>query len=1205
MSFVDNVELIASGVADLCQGFAALTTWGDTLQLEFDPPKTHFWATQPAMRAQLKALGLRVTEAGSDLGAAMVYGGRLRNKAFTDRIKSATPELSPQLAQFADVVLSHLRASEEQALPLTMLGNVEEVQNLRKGLGNLRKALQKCGRTIPGVWCDVRAVPSCRTRVVESEMARDSRDRNGDRAGSRGASRSPKPRRGSRSPEPRRGGSRRMRSRSRRPSPRRDSRDRGGRDYDRGGYRSRGRDDRRGRDRRDRSGSSDRSRSRRDRRDRSPPRAYGPGGRPSGRRSGSSAGPSEVNVCGEGARCRVVAVVNRAPSNLGEIVAVLKSDSAEGSTPLKVQPKDRRLPAFWLLHPAGRVAEVAPRPQKRMKTEERRAAAAEAARMARLKSIFEQRRLMTSLSPDVTLDLGDGVRQTARSPQQVPETRPSAPGQEFRARRHDVLMGILVKLLEMKLTWVLITLLTVSICYAIAQPMPCNEDTLCRQNHEQIQDENLVFLIGEAPWFAHSSNLGHPDLDHQPVYSVFYAEWLINVPILLILAGSCCLQRPPREFLLQAWVAHFISNAPLRYVMVVVSFLMYFRASWTMCQRPLLSFALIIVFGIYGAVYLARLHGAVSCRNERIFFTTMDFTTKLFASIALAGIRSSEFQEVLLTMLANTQTSFKRALNYDDRHPMIGSDSEEMELPKRQDLRHLNCVTIDPPQAKDLDDAISVSPGLKPGSLRVGVHIADGLSDAATLAQQEGPCVQRSEQGMQTAVWSAHGDRLSFSVFFSITSGGELDDTEPPEMCRGVIRTRAKLNYDQVDGFLTEGRGEEIPSELQGALRSLATLTAEPRTGRKLMVLANHVVAERLVSAGIAKEGEELLPSEAAVQRPLLRCHPETEPEVKSALLEILPKEPNERPTVSDESRELQHRAPMDQPLQALLQWCSAELPPVTFEAVCDNVLKSFKEAQYLVAEDESPVQHWALALPTYMHFTSPIRRYADVLVHRRLAYLLGENNSSPKMRQSHEAFLEGLKNAVDVCNTKKRDAQDAQMEEIQMVLSDYVHRVGGVEVDDAVITRILVPREKPKEPATVPSVPVPTFRERVSKRTFKEAIEIYVPLAQPEEKSDGTSRAFTGESPKGAKKKKENSREVQSLRVRVLSTGEEMMLQKLQRLQESESESRHWTVRLPWAEGPKLARAEAAARAPDSPPPPPSALSAVPPPPPSRRVQM
>ena len=118
-------------------------------------------------------------------------------------------------------------------------------------------------------------------------------------------------------------------------------------------------------------------------------------------------------------------------------------------------------------------------------------------------------------------------------------------------------------------------------------------------------------------------------------------------------------------------------------------------------------------------VYLARLHGAVSYRDERIFFTTMDFTTKLFAStdcrqffsrlktwewpntiavaapyfvepiymfvedeliahsmlrsMILAGIRSSEFQEVLLSMLANTQTSFKRALKIDDTTPMLWS----------------------------------------------------------------------------------------------------------------------------------------------------------------------------------------------------------------------------------------------------------------------------------------------------------------------------------------------------------------------------------------------------------------------------------------------------------------------------------------------------------------------------------------------------
>ena len=65
-------------------------------------------------------------------------------------------------------------------------------------------------------------------------------------------------------------------------------------------------------------------------------------------------------------------------------------------------------------------------------------------------------------------------------------------------------------------------------------------------------------------------------------------------------------------------------------------------------------------------VYLGRLHGIVPWVGERMFFLVMNFTTKLFASMALAGIRSSEFQEVLLNMLANTQTSFKRALNYED-----------------------------------------------------------------------------------------------------------------------------------------------------------------------------------------------------------------------------------------------------------------------------------------------------------------------------------------------------------------------------------------------------------------------------------------------------------------------------------------------------------------------------------------------------------
>eukprot|EP00435_Cladocopium_sp_Y103_P036775 s1627_g9.t1 len=152
------------------------------------------------------------------------------------------------------------------------------------------------------------------------------------------------------------------------------------------------------------------------------------------------------------------------------------------------------------------------------------------------------------------------------------------------------------------------------------------------------------------------------------------------------------------------------------------------------------------------------------------------------------------------------------------------------------------------------------------------------------------------------------------------------------------------------------------------------------------------------------------------------------------------------------------------------------------------------------------------------------------------------------------------------------------------------------------------------------------SFRERVSKRTFKEALEIYVPLAQTSRSLSlevlnlealefppppVAEKVASGEaSDESAKKKKqERSREVQSLRVRVASTGEEMTLQKLQRLhvrltaQDSSSESRHWTIRLPWAE---VVPAAPQAIADLIPPPPASPMPPVqplPPPPPAARA--
>ena len=198
---------------------------------------------------------------------------------------------------------------------------------------------------------------------------------------------------------------------------------------------------------------------------------------------------------------------------------------------------------------------------------------------------------------------------------------------------------LLRKLSAMKATWVLVTLGVIILCGALAGPVVCKESAKCTEDFLRDQDlrfysaliaaalasvllqelasvilthqaaskavelipdikdslipsmllcltfivllvENLTFVIGEVPWYVHAANLGREDLDGQPVYSVLYAEWVINVPILLILAGSISLGRPPSEvgqpliitnvYIVLAWVAHFIPNVPLRYTIVAV-----------------------------------------------------------------------------------------------------------------------------------------------------------------------------------------------------------------------------------------------------------------------------------------------------------------------------------------------------------------------------------------------------------------------------------------------------------------------------------------------------------------------------------------------------------------------------------------------------------------------------------------------------------
>jgi len=219
--------------------------------------------------------------------------------------------------------------------------------------------------------------------------------------------------------------------------------------------------------------------------------------------------------------------------------------------------------------------------------------------------------------------------------------------------------------------------------------------------------ENIMFL---SPWTMH---LAHAGSDGTPVFTVIYMEWLITVPLLLVLAGRCGISLELRQltlvvittnvYILFAWLAHFMTSPTVRWTLVCVSFALYGYASFEMIKWVVtfvrstpqdhpgrkmkvgLSLGLVVIFGIYGVVYLAGRVGHLSSFGERAAYTVMDATSKLIFSIGFAGIRSQAYHMLLVDMLVNANHPFQRqmAMGHNLGDPLLTSGTEVAHLPKQ------------------------------------------------------------------------------------------------------------------------------------------------------------------------------------------------------------------------------------------------------------------------------------------------------------------------------------------------------------------------------------------------------------------------------------------------------------------------------------------------------------------------------------------
>lgn len=382
------------------------------------------------------------------------------------------------------------------------------------------------------------------------------------------------------------------------------------------------------------------------------------------------------------------------------------------------------------------------------------------------------------------------------------------------------------------------------------------------------------------------------------------------------------------------------------------------------------------------------------------------------------------------------------------------------EIARRLDLRTTTIVTIDPHDAKDFDDALSIEQ-TDDGSYRLGVHIAD-----VSAYVKEGTAVDEEAFARGTSVYLAnqvvpmlpeklsnrlcslmpHVDRLAFTCFMTVTSKGKVSDYS---FARSIINSQRRFTYEEVEEILDTKKGDNA-AELS-MLWSVASILRKKRMKNgsidfdspeakfrydekgkpveimikkrlkshqlveECMLLANQTVATHISTL---ERKKETLPF-------VYRIHDVPNPEKLRALSEFVKKlghSLNIKETAS--SKELQH----------LLE----EIKGTKEENLINEVaLRSMAKAVY----SSENIGHFGLGFTHYSHFTSPIRRYPDLLVHR----LLDEYNNGMEEKRK-DRYAKNLAEWCKHCSDRERVATEAERESVKVMQVEYMKQHIGDE---------------------------------------------------------------------------------------------------------------------------------------------------------------
>ncbi|XP_024885836.1 exosome complex exonuclease RRP44 [Temnothorax curvispinosus] len=396
---------------------------------------------------------------------------------------------------------------------------------------------------------------------------------------------------------------------------------------------------------------------------------------------------------------------------------------------------------------------------------------------------------------------------------------------------------------------------------------------------------------------------------------------------------------------------------------------------------------------------------------------------------ALGNIGDKETEnEVLLLEHDVPHSRFSDAvLSFLPKLPWIITEAD---VAQREDLRHLDICSVDPPGCTDIDDALHCR-SLPNGNFDVGVHIADvshfirpgtALDKEAALRATTVYLVDKRidmvPELLSSNLCSLRGEeeRFAFSCIWEIDRDANIIDTR---FCKSIICSRQAMTYEEAQLKIDDAtQRDAIAVSLRG-LNQLAKKLKKKRLENGALTLASPEIRFQVDSEThdpIDVEAKKLRETNSMVEEFMLLANISVAEKIlaefpECAMLRRHPEPPqsNFEPLIkAAKNQGFTINTNTGKELARSLEETKKESNPYFNTMLKILATRCMLQAVYFISGMHQPEEfkHYGLACPIYTHFTSPIRRYADIIVHRLLAVCIGADATYPELLDKKKNHL-------------------------------------------------------------------------------------------------------------------------------------------------------------------------------------------------------